>query len=141
MPRFPASSVFVGAYDIAIANNGVIYKLNTMLAPDEYQSVMAPSSTYEDMQVMNYLVRDPSEVLNVGFKYYLLAMKSKYAFFVPDDNAFDQYFVDVTSLGLAQPKALCDILANIVALSILLAVSFILTTSSRTSCISLIRNI
>jgi uncharacterized surface protein with fasciclin (FAS1) repeats len=95
-----------GAYDIAIANNGVIYKLNTMLAPDEYQSVMAPSSTYEDMQVMNYLVKDPSEVLNVGFKYYLLAMKSKYAFFVPDDNAFDQYFVDVTSLGLAQPKAL-----------------------------------
>lgn len=95
-----------GAYDINIANNGVIYKLNTMLAPDEYQSVMAPSSTYEDMKVMDYLVKDPSAVLNVGFKYYLLAMKSSYAFFVPDDDAFDHYFVDVTSLGLTQPKAL-----------------------------------
>jgi len=99
-----------GKYDILFANNGVIYKLNTMIAPDRYQSVMAPSSTYLDMQVMNWAVTDPdatsSNKLNVGFSYYLLAMSANFGFFVPDDEAFDNFFIDPTSLGHQQPEAL-----------------------------------
>ena len=99
-----------GKYDIVIANNGVVYKLNEMIAPDRYQSVMAPSSTYLDMQVMNWAVTDPdgsdANKLNVGFSYYLLAMSANFGFFVPDDEAFDFYYVDPTSLGKQQPEAL-----------------------------------
>lgn len=92
-------------YDIKIANNGVVYVLNKMLPPDEFQAVLAPSSVYPDMKVMNWAVQDRS-YLGVDFKYYLLAMKANYAFFVPDDEAFDCYYVDPASLGKAKPEAI-----------------------------------
>ena len=97
-----------GKYDITIANNGVIYKLNEMIAPDRYQSVMAPSSTYDDMRVMDWLVTEPdgSNKLNVDFSYYLMAMSANFAFFVPDDTAFSRKMVDPTSLATQQPRVL-----------------------------------
>ncbi len=97
-----------GKYDITIANNGVIYKLNQLIAPDRYQSVMAPSSTYDDMRVMDWLVTEPdgNNKLNVDFSYYLMAMSANFAFFVPDDSAFSQKMIDPTSLGTQQPRAL-----------------------------------
>lgn len=97
-----------GKYDITIANNGVIYKMNTLLAPDEYQSVMAPSSVYPDMQVINWAVKEPDgdQKLKVDFRYYLMAMSSKFAFFIPDDEAFNKFYVDPTYLGHQQPRAL-----------------------------------
>lgn len=100
-------------YDIRFANNGVIYVLNNMVAPDEYQAVLAPSSSYSDMQVMNWAVQDKgtngetqSSYLGVDFFYYLLAMSANYAFFIPDDAAFDAYYVDPVTLGWSQPEAL-----------------------------------
>lgn len=89
-----------GKYDIKIANNGVIYVLGKMLAPDEYRAVLAPSSSYADMYVMNWLVQD-RQILKVDFRFYLLAMSANYAFFIPDDAAFDTYYIDPTSLGAA----------------------------------------
>ena len=94
-----------GKYDIAFANNGVIYKMNELIAPDEYQSVMAPSSVYPDMKVMNWAVKDDDQ-LGVSFHYYLMAMKANYAFFIPDDVAFEKYYVDPIYLGHAEPRAL-----------------------------------
>lgn len=94
-----------GKYDILMANNGVIYKMDEMIAPDEYQSVMAPSSVYPDMRIMNWAVQDDSE-LGVSFHYYLMAMKSNYAFFIPDDEAFSRYYVDPIYLKRDTPRAL-----------------------------------
>lgn len=94
-----------GKYDIKIANNGVIYVLNQMVAPDEYQAVLAPASSYPDMKIMNWAIQDRS-YLGVDFKFYLLAMSANYAFFIPDDEAFDCYYVDPTSLGHQKPEAL-----------------------------------
>ncbi|MBQ9667619.1 MAG: fasciclin domain-containing protein [Prevotella sp.] len=91
-----------GRYDITIANNGVVYLLNEMIAPDEYQAVLAPSSVYPDMQVMKWAVQDRGSGdyhLGVDFRYYLLAMSANYAFFIPDDAAFDLYYLDPTSMG------------------------------------------
>ena len=91
-----------GRYDIVIANNGVVYKLREMIAPDEYQAVMAPASVYPDMQVMNWAIQDgvkTGDYLGVDFKYYLLAMSANYAFFIPEDPAFDLYYLDPASLG------------------------------------------
>ncbi len=103
-----------GGYDINIANNGVIYKLNQMIAPDEYSAVLAPSSTYKDMQVMNWAVQDwhsdaTTSYLSLDFKYFLLSMKSNYAFFIPDDDAFestDIYYLDPTTIGHTYPEVL-----------------------------------
>jgi uncharacterized surface protein with fasciclin (FAS1) repeats len=100
-----------GGYDIKIANNGVVYKLNTMIAPDEYSAVLAPSSTYKDMNVMNWAVQDwhsdaTTSYLSLDFKYFLLAMKANYAFFIPDDQAFDLYYLDPTTLGHSYPEVL-----------------------------------
>lgn len=111
-------------YDLTIANNGVVYALNAMIAPDELQSVLAPAQTYPDMRVMDWAVED-TRYLNVDFIYYLQAMSANYAFFIPDDQAFDYhvedailghkhegktdfnaYYVDPTSLGSSQPVAL-----------------------------------
>ena len=94
-----------GKYDIKIANNGVIYILKDMLAPDEYQAVLAPASSYPDMRVMNWAIQDRS-YLGVDFRFYLLAMSANYAFFIPDDEAFDQYYIDPTSLGHTRPEVL-----------------------------------
>lgn len=111
-------------YDLTIANNGVVYVLNSMIAPDELQSVLAPAQTYPDMHVMDWAVED-TKYLGVDFIYYLQAMSANYAFFIPDDQAFDYhvedtilghkhtgktdfnaYYVDPTSLASAQPVAL-----------------------------------
>lgn len=94
-----------GKYDIKIANNGVIYILKDMLAPDEYQAVLAPASSYPDMRVMNWAIQDRS-YLGVDFRFYLLAMSANYAFFIPDDEAFDQYYIDPASLGHTRPEVL-----------------------------------
>ena len=91
-----------GKYDITIANNGVVYVINDMIVPDEYRSVMAPASEYPDMRVMNWMIQDGhanGDYLGVDFKYYLMAMSANYAFFIPEDKAFDFYYVDPTSLG------------------------------------------
>lgn len=95
-------------YDVKIANNGIVYVLNEMLPPAEYAAVLAPASSYPDMQVMNWAVQDRTQ-LGVDFKFYLLAMGANYAFFIPDDNAFGgegQLYVNPVTLGKAQPEAL-----------------------------------
>ena len=91
-----------GKYDITIANNGVIYVINDMIVPDEYRSVLAPASEYPDMRVMNWAIQDgqkTGDYLGLDFKYYLMAMSANYAFFIPEDGAFDYYYVDPASLG------------------------------------------
>lgn len=94
-----------GKYDIKIANNGVVYILNDMIAPDEYQAVLAPASSYPDMRIMNWAIQD-RKYLGVDFKFYLLAMSANYAFFIPEDEAFNAYYIDPTSLGHAKPEVL-----------------------------------
>ena len=94
-----------GKYDIKIANNGVIYVLNQMVAPDEYQAVLAPASSYPDMRIMNWAIQDRS-YLGVDFKFYLLAMSANYAFFIPDDEAFNCFYIDPASLGHTRPEVL-----------------------------------
>ena len=91
-----------GKYDITIANNGVIYVINDMIVPDEYRSVLAPASEYPDMSVMNWAIKDGhsnGDYLGMDFKYYLMAMSANYAFFIPENKAFDYYYIDPTSLG------------------------------------------
>lgn len=90
-----------GKYDISIANNGVVYVINDMFVPAEFSSVMAPASVYPDMSVIGWAIKDwkGNDPLGLDFHYYLLAMSANYAFFIPENGAFDYYYVDPASLG------------------------------------------
>ena len=94
-----------GKRDIVMANNGAIYVLDELIAPDEYQSVMSPAIVYPDLKVMGWAVQDTgSDTYHLGqdYQYYLLAMKANYAFFIPEDSAFASqgyYYLDPATLG------------------------------------------
>lgn len=97
-------------YDIKIANNGAIYMLNTMFAPPSLICVAAPVKLSDEMRVMREAVYDGQAhtalALNQNFYVYLLAMSANYAFFIPTDEAFEQYYVDPISLNTERPRAL-----------------------------------
>lgn len=94
-------------YDVKFANNGVIYKMDEVVAPDEFSSVFAPASWYPDLQVMKWMVEQPSSGAGNDFKYYLLAMQANYAFFIPEDSAFANYmYVNPATIGRVEPEAL-----------------------------------
>ena len=90
-----------GKYDITIANNGVVYVIKDMFVPAEFNSVMAPASVYPDMSVIGWAIKDwkGNDPLGLDFHYYLLAMSANYAFFIPENDAFNYYYVDPASLG------------------------------------------
>lgn len=92
-----------GNYDVQIANNGVIYRMNKFYAPELYNSVLGPASIYTDMRIMGKMLNDhqikpgtPS-TLNADMYYYLLSMKAHYALFVPTDNN-EFFYVDPASV-------------------------------------------
>lgn len=100
-----------GKYDVVVANNGVIYKMKSMIAPDEFQSVIGPAITYPDMSVMNYFSSDKTEgdkssTFGADMFYYLMAMKANYLYFIPSDPAMAGCYIDPVSLGSANPRAL-----------------------------------
>lgn len=91
-----------GRYNVQIANNGVIYKMDTFFSPELYNSVLGPASVYTDMRIMGNMLQDhqvtpgtPSE-LGADMYYYLLSMKAKYALFIPTDNSFF-FYIDPAS--------------------------------------------
>lgn len=105
-----------GTYDVKIANNGVIYMLNTVFAPNQYVAVSAPAFLSTNMRIMNTAIQDGSSTMGtpLGFKMnyyaYLLAMSANYGLFIPTDEAFGKFYVDPTSLkhesATSPPRAL-----------------------------------
>ena len=93
-----------GHYDVTIANNGVIYKMNKLFGPKLYNSVLGPASVYKDMRTMGEMLNDhqttagtPSK-LGADMYYYLLSMKARYGLFVPTDNETQFIVIDPTSV-------------------------------------------
>lgn len=98
-------------YDVVVANNGVIYKMKSMIAPDEFQSVIGPAITYPDMSVMGYFTKDKTtgntpSIFGADMYYYLMAMKANYLYFIPDDEALAKCYIDPVSLGSPTPRAI-----------------------------------
>ena len=83
--------------ECVIANNGVIYILNSVFGPGAYQAVTAPTLVFENMDVMRNLISQ------LRYDYYLLAMDANYTFIVPDDEHFVYY--DPLTLTSSDPKA------------------------------------
>ena len=82
--------------ECVIANNGVIYILNSVFGPGAYQCVSAPTLVFDNMGVMNKMIEQ------LKYNYYLLAMDVNYSLIVPDDNHFI-YYDPLTTKG-KEPK-------------------------------------
>ena len=93
-----------GNYDVTIANNGVIYKMNKLFGPKLYNSVLGPASVYNDMRTMGEMLNDHQTTAGTASKlgadmyYYLLSMKARYGLFVPTDNETQFIVIDPTSV-------------------------------------------
>ena len=93
-----------GNYDVTIANNGVIYKMNKLFGPKLYNSVLGPASVYKDMRTMGEMLNDHQATAGVPSKlgadmyYYLLSMKARYGLFVPTDNETQFIVIDPASV-------------------------------------------
>ena len=71
--------------ECVIANNGVIYILNSVFSPAAYEAVTAPTLIFENMDIMRTVVNQ------LRYDYYLLAMDANYTFIVPDDDHLVYY--------------------------------------------------
>jgi uncharacterized surface protein with fasciclin (FAS1) repeats len=107
-----------GAYDVRIANNGVLYVLNRMIAPPDFSSVLAPALVSDIMHVVNWIIQNHSATgysgsstvnkydysIDLDYYTYLLAMSANYVQFLPTDAAFGTYYVNAASLSTLQPE-------------------------------------
>ena len=88
-----------------LANNGAVYIMNQVFAPAAYAAVSAPALVGKDMKIFNwaisaddsYITNPNSAPLNAFFSYYLLAMSSRFSFFIPTDDALGTYYDEVAS--------------------------------------------
>ncbi len=95
---------------VLMANNGVIYVMNKLIAPADLASVIAPALYSENAQVMNALITADENAgvegsssfanspLQKYYSIYLKAMQSHFSLFIPSDEGLRDY-------GLVDPFA------------------------------------
>lgn len=96
-----------GSKDVRVANNGVIYMLDRVVPPITYNIVSTPASLRGnmDLSVINWAIQskqassNDKDNLNINFFAYLRASTANYALFLPNNKAFDAYYLDPVSLG------------------------------------------
>ena len=83
--------------ECVIANNGVIYLLNSVFGPATYLAVSAPTIVQDNMLLMRNIIKQ------LRYDYYLLAMDAEYSFIVPDDSTFIYYDPITRAEGAGDP--------------------------------------
>lgn len=82
--------------DVKFANNGAIFLMNEVITPAQYASVSAPAYVATDMHIFNWAVQQAQlGGINSNYYAYLLAMSSRFSFFVPQDADF--WYIDPLS--------------------------------------------
>lgn len=95
--------------NVILANNGVIYIMDEVITPAEYAAVSAPALVEQDKHIFNWAINQ--ERLNgvqVTYSAYLLAMQSRFSFFVPTDENF--WYIDPVSFVNPKKEAGSNIL-------------------------------
>lgn len=83
--------------DVLLANNGAIFLMDEVLTPAKYAAVSAPAYVGTDMHIFNWAVNQNSLDVQTDFYAYLLAMSSRFSFFVPQDEGF--WYIDPVSFA------------------------------------------
>ncbi|ASB49857.1 fasciclin domain-containing protein [Alkalitalea saponilacus] len=79
--------------------NGVVYHTSNVYPPDDFISIYGPVLFSEDTRVFNWGIR------RNDFRLYLNSLVSRYSFFVPTDEFFENY-IDPYAFGMDQKAAL-----------------------------------
>ena len=98
-----------------LANNGVVYVMNQVIAPATYASVAGPALLSDQTQIINAVITaDDNNIssssyagapLKQYFSTYLRAMDSNFSFFIPSDESLGEYgYVDPSSYALASSR-------------------------------------
>lgn len=75
--------------DVLMANNGIIYLMDEVITPARYAAVSAPAYVEQDKHIFNWAINKASlGGINTNYYAYLLAMSSRFSFFVPTDDSF-----------------------------------------------------
>lgn len=93
-----------------LANNGLVYVINDVVAPADYASVIAPVLTSQNAQVMRAVITADDNYVNSEqyanaplqkyFSTYLKSMQSHFSLFVPTDEGLGTYgYVNPMSLA------------------------------------------
>lgn len=82
--------------DVKFANNGAIFLMNEVITPAQYAAVSAPAYVATDMHLFNWAIQQAQlGGINSNYYAYLLAMSSRFSFFVPQD--VDYWYIDPIS--------------------------------------------
>ena len=79
------SGVKEAVTECVFANNGVIYILNEVFGPYEYNAVSAPTSIFSNLIIIRHVIKE------LGYNSFLLAKKAEYTLFMPDNSSWVYY--------------------------------------------------
>ena len=83
--------------EVLLANNGIVYLMDEVLTPAQYAAVSAPAYVARDMQIFKFAFSRETLDIQTNFYAYLLAMSSRFSFFVPCDDNF--WYIDPVSFA------------------------------------------
>ena len=92
-----------------IACNGAVYVTSKVYGPASYISVAAPANISTTNLIMKWAINNGSDnkadYMHMNYYAYLMAMRSKFAFFLPSDEALKRYY-DPVSFTSTKPRVI-----------------------------------
>ena len=92
-----------------LANNGAVYIMSKVYGPADYTSVAAPAYISKSNRIMKWAIYNGSveseDMMHINYYAYLKAMKSRFTFFLPSDEALKHYY-DPISFTSQVPRIL-----------------------------------
>ncbi|MCR4995026.1 MAG: hypothetical protein K6A32_06595 [Bacteroidales bacterium] len=92
-----------------LACNGAIYVMNKVYGPASYISVAAPANISTTNLIMKWAINNGSDnstdKMHMNYFAYLMAMRSRFAFFLPSDEALTRYY-DPISFTSTKPRVI-----------------------------------
>ena len=92
-----------------LANNGAVYIMNKVYGPAKFSSVAAPANISKSNRIMKWAINngniESEDKMHINYYAYLMAMKSRFTFFLPSDEALKHYY-DPISFTSQKPRIL-----------------------------------
>ena len=91
-----------------VACNGVVYIMNKVFSPSDYNCVATPAYIRSNNRIMRWAIYsdyDGQRYMGLNFYAYLKAMQSRFTFFLPCDDAM-QYYYDPMSFTSKYPRVM-----------------------------------
>ena len=92
-----------------LACNGVIYLMNKVYGPARYESVAGPANIRRTNKIMQWAINNGSDPnadkMHMNYYAYLMAMRSRFSFFLPSDEALKRYY-DPISFTSQHPRVI-----------------------------------